>query len=424
MKRYITKRKKLAYSESFKRRLFNRLPFSWKNTIAAHLGLYPRVVRQELSAVKEVLGGTSWNMSYSLNSKHTELEAEFSKYIGSEYAIAVGSGGVAIQLLTRALGLESKSEVIIQVDNCSAVPQALLNAQVTPVMVDVDTESFQFSQRSLSNAITAKTKMILATHMWGNPEDLDAVDVIAKKNDIYLVEDACLALGGKTKGKHLGSFGIAGVFSFGSTKPLQAGEGGMVVTNNRDLAKEIKTLRSWGDREIEYGERDVNTLSWNGRMPEVTAAIALEQLRGYPSRLLKIQERVADFRKLILGIADISVVPGANEVELAFTQLSLRINANSRFKKNELMHLLSVQGVQCFHANFEPITELTLFKSGAWLKWVRDGEQRRNPIETDFPGAYEIFMNSGIGLVRSNFSSARNYNNLVRAIKNIFSYCS
>ena len=180
----------------------------------------------------------------------------------------------------------------------------------------------------------------------------------------------------------------------------------------------------WGDREIEYGERDVNTLSWNGRMPEVTAAIALEQLRGYPSRLLKIQERVADFRKLISGIADISVVPGANEVELAFTQLSLRINANSRFKKNELMHLLTVQGVQCFHANFEPITELTLFKSGAWLKWVRDGEQRRNPIETDFPGAYEIFMNSGIGLVRSNFSSARNYNNLVRATKNIFSYYS
>jgi perosamine synthetase len=414
------RKENFSHRTSYKRKLFNVLPFCLKSPFSNYFGLYPRLVGREVKAVKEVLSGTSWNMSYSTNGKHAELESFFADYVGSEYAVAVGSGGVGIQMLVRALGLDGNSEVLIQADTCSAVPQALLNAQTIPVMADVDTETFQFSRASLMSGVTNKSKMILATHMWGNPENLKMIEEIALKENLLVVEDACLALGGKKDGKTLGSISLAGIFSFGSTKPVQAGEGGMLVTNNGELAKELKSLRNWGDRETEYGERDVKTLSWNGRMPEVTAAIALEQLRGYPSRLTQIQSRVSNFRSQITKISDISIVPSLNDSELAFTQLSLRITKDSRFTKNQLIRQLKEHGIPCFHANFEPLTELSLFKSGEWLKWIKDGEKRTNPVNSDFPGAYEVFNTTGIGLLRSNFSSTHNYNKLLRAIKEIF----
>jgi dTDP-4-amino-4,6-dideoxygalactose transaminase len=402
---------KLAYRE---------LPIKAKSLISKRLGLYPRVVGKEIKQLKQVLGTTAWNMSYSINGKHVELEKAISNFVGTEYAVAVGSGGVGIQMLTRALGLGPQSEVIMQADTCSAAPQAILNAQSIPVFVDVDTDTFQISPDGLKAGITNNTRMVLATHMWGNPENLQNIEAITKGKDIHVIEDACLALGGKSNGAHLGGISLAGVFSFGSTKPLQAGEGGMIVTNDGELARELRSLRGWGDRETEYGKRDVKTLAWNGRMPEVVAAIALEQLRGYPKQLSFVQNRVAEFRRFLLNYPEISVVVSDQEQELAFTQLSLRVERSTKCTKQVITKGLSDHSIPYFHANFEPITELTLFNSGDWLKWVHNAHEQKNYTKSEFPGAYQVFEETGIGLLRTNFSSIRNYQKLLEAFRTIF----
>jgi dTDP-4-amino-4,6-dideoxygalactose transaminase len=402
------------------KRIYLILPFGAKILFAKLTGRYPRTVRREIKSIKQILGSTNWNMSYSINGKHVELEKEFARFIGSEYAIAVGSGGVGIQMLIRALGLNSDDQVIIQADTCSAVPQAILNAQAVPIFTDTSTESFQLSQTDLAQAINKKTKMVLATHMWGNPEDLESIEKLTANKDIFIIEDACLALGSKYENKYLGNLSKAGVFSFGSTKPLQSGEGGMLVTNDQLLAKELRMLRGWGDREIEYGVRDVTTLSWNGRMPEVIAAITLEQLKGYPVRLSKIQSRVARFRELVLNIADFEIVPTRNQENLAYTQLAIKLKSNSRLNKQEFMDLCSVAQIRVFHANFEPLTELSLFQNGKWLEWVSNKNELVIPTRHNFPGAYEIYNKTGIGLSRVNFESEVKYRNLVNFIKRNF----
>lgn len=406
--------------KSLMKRIYSWLPLRIKSLIAKWLGLYPRVTNREVKEIKNVLGTTSWNMSYSVIGKHVELENAFADYIGSEYAVAVGSGGVGIQMLIRALGLNSQSEVIIQADTCSAVPQAILNAQATPIFSDVNRDTFQLCQDDLVRKVGKNTKMILATHMWGNPEDLDSLAALTKENEIIVVEDACLAIGSQYENKYLGSISTAGVFSFGSTKPLQAGEGGMLVTNNKDIAKELRSMRNWGDRETEFGQRDVRTLSWNGRMPEVIAAIALEQLRGYPDRLIRIQERVSKFRELVKEVPDFQITPTLNQQKLAYTQLALKLSPVSRYTKQEFFALASAESIPVFHANFEPLTELSLFRNGDWINWTNSKNKALISNPGDFPGAYDVYQNLGVGLARLNFESNRNYSHLAKFISKHF----
>jgi dTDP-4-amino-4,6-dideoxygalactose transaminase len=320
-------------------------------------------------------------------------------------------------MVIRALGLDCQSEVITQVDTCSAVPQAILNSQAIPVFTDVDIETFQICQKDLAQKINKNTKMILATHMWGNPEDLASIKELTNEKEIFIVEDACLALGSRYENRYLGSFSTAGVFSFGSTKPLQAGEGGMIVTDDKELARELRSMRSWGDRETEYGLRDVRMLSWNGRMPEVIAAIALEQLKGYPDRLERIQERVKKFRDLIKDIPDFIIAPTLNQEKLAYTQVALKITPVSRYTKQEIFILASEASIPVFHATFEPLTELSLFRSGDWLNWTSHKNDRKNPAPSDFLAAYDVYQNLGVGLVRKNFESDLNFRLLCAFIK-------
>jgi dTDP-4-amino-4,6-dideoxygalactose transaminase len=262
--------------------------------------------------------------------------------------------------------------------------------------------------------------MILATHMWGNPEDLDSIKKLAHDKDIFVVEDACLALGSRFENQYLGSISSAGVFSFGSTKPLQAGEGGMLVTNDKELARELRSMRNWGDRETEYGIRDVRTLSWNGRMPEVIAAIVLEQLRGYPERLNRIQARVSKFRDLVRDVPDFKIVPTLNQEELAYTQVALKLTPVSRYSKQDIFKLTSESNIPVFHANFEPITELSLFRSGDWLEWTKHNNYKKKLTANDFPGAYGVYQKFGIGLTRTNFESDRNFKFLCKFINTYF----
>jgi dTDP-4-amino-4,6-dideoxygalactose transaminase len=272
--------------------------------------------------------------------------------------------------------------------------------------------------------IGPQTRAIVATHMWGNPEDMPALRALVQEKGLLLIEDACLGLGAVAGGKPAGSWGDAGVFSFGCVKPIQTGEGGMIVTNDDALARELRSLRHWGDRTIEFGVRDATQLAWNGRMSEILAAIAREQLRGYRQHLADMREAVGEFEAALAGLQGLSLVLGhaAAASDCAYTQVVLRLDERrAGIGKNALMAELTKNGVTNFHASFEPINSLSLFRTGAWRDWILRGDVERVAHNNagPFPVAERIFAHDGLGLGKTNFLSAGNRRHLQSVLRSL-----
>jgi len=391
-----------------------------KNRFSSFLGIYPYPFNNELKEVEKVLKSSQWNMAYGRNLSHEYLEEEFCEYVGVKNAIAVGSGGIALQMSMRSLGLKPGDEVIHQVDSCSASAQSVMNAGLNPVFSDISKNSLMFDFNDLKDLINSNTKALIPTHMWGNPENIKEVCDFARSKKLFVIEDGCLSLGANYENKMIGSFGDLGVFSFGCVKPVQGGEGGMIVTNDDNLAKELKSMRHWGDRTIEFGERNVNQLSWNGRMSEIVSAVVREQLKSYPKHLEIIRNHVSSFEfylKKKEGLR-LSLGSGNDIKDSVFTQVVLKINSNI-LDKNILFELLRKDGIQVWHANFELITSLDLFKNDIWKEWLIKGDI--NFLDKNYKRQYKnadfIFQKGGLGLGKMNFMNSGNLKNLIRSLE-------
>jgi perosamine synthetase len=396
--------------------LYHLLARMGKRFFGRRLGIYPRILANEIKAVTAVLESSEWNMAYGRGLVHERLEAEFADYVGVSHAVAVSSGGMAIQMSLRALGVAPGDEVIHQVDTCSATALAVMNAGASPVFADISPGTFMLDPRAVSASLGPSTKAIIATHMWGNPEDMASLRSIARSARVHLLEDACLALGAVVENRSAGALGDVGLFSFGCIKPIQGGEGGMIVTNDEGLARELRSMRHWGDRTIDFGVRDVTQLSWNGRMSEIVAAVVREQLRGYPQHLATLRSAVADFADHLKRFGGIRVVLGnARHIgEPVYAQLVLGLDGETPGEKASMTEVLRGRGVQVWHANFELINSLSLFRTGIWRKWLAAGDLDRlhRNYTADFPQARNVFLDGGLGLGKMNFLSAGNLKNL------------
>jgi dTDP-4-amino-4,6-dideoxygalactose transaminase len=403
-------------------KLYARLVALAKRLFKNRLGVYPRPMAGEVAAAAAVLRGSQWNMAYGRGLAHERLEAAIAEYVGSAHAIAVNTGGMALQMSMRALGLRHGDEVIHQVDTCSATALAVMAAGCTPIFADINERTLMLDANLIDTSITQRTKAILTTHMWGNCDDMPSLLNLATKHGLHVIEDTCLALGAKLGGHMAGSTGHVGVFSFGCIKPIQGGEGGMIVTSDEALARELRSMRHWGDRTIEYGVRDTVMPSWNGRMSEIVAAVVAEQLKGYPQHLRVLRSRVAEFAAFLAKFDGIELVLGhANSVEdCAFTQVVLRIDEKILgFNKSYLKDALYARGVPVWHANFELINSLTLFKGRRWEDWLprADFASTYANYQASFPVAQKVMQSSGLGLGKMNFLSKQNLKHLMQQIE-------
>jgi len=360
-------------------------------------------------------------MTYGQGLVHERLESAFSEYLGATNAVAVNTGGMALQMALRALGLRPGDEAVLQVDTCSATAFAAMNAGVTPIFADVSRDTFMLDVPS-GVSFLPSTKAVIATHMWGNPENIRALNQLSSELGIPLIEDACLALGAVTDGKMAGSTGVVGVFSFGCLKPIQGGEGGMLVTNDDALARELRSLRHWGDRTIDYGVRDTTQLAWNGRMSELVAAVVREQLRGYPAHLAELQERVAEFQEFLSTIDGIDLQLGtARSIdECAFTQVVARIDPDRiGMPSKELRSRLDKRGIATWLPNFEPIPSLSFFAKGHWKDWILRG--RLDAVEANYYARFEdaetVAGRIGVGFPKQHFTSRARLRHLIEALQ-------
>ncbi len=234
----------------------------------------PYIDREDKKAVMDVL-----NSGYlSLGSKHIEFENKFSQYSKSKFSCSVSSGTAGLHMAVKALGLKENDEVVTSPFSFVASSNCLLYERVKPVFVDIEDKTFNMDSEKIEAAITKKTKAILVVHIFGQSADMEKIMKIAKKYHLKIIEDACESLGATYNRKMAGTFGDIGTYAFYPNKQMTTGEGGIVVTNSKDIYRLCKSLRNQGRNDQEdwlVHER----LGYNYRMNEMSAALGITQLK-------------------------------------------------------------------------------------------------------------------------------------------------
>tara|TARA_R110002072_G_scaffold83029_6_gene188737 strand:+ start:1247 stop:2662 length:1416 start_codon:yes stop_codon:yes gene_type:complete len=211
------------------------------------------------------------------------FEENFSKYCTTKHGVAVSNGTVAIHLALVALGIKEGDEVIVPDLTFAATINAVLHANATPVIVDVEKDSWTIDPIEIRRAITSKTKAIIPVHVYGQPCKMDEIMLIAKEHNLKVIEDCAEAHGAEYKGQRVGSFGDISTFSFFANKIITTGEGGMCMTNSSELDDKMRVLRDHGmSKEKRYWHIE---LGFNYRMTNLQAAIGCAQLEKIESIL-------------------------------------------------------------------------------------------------------------------------------------------
>jgi len=297
----------------------------------------PLLGREELEAVGEVFESGVLVQG----EKVRRFEKEFANYIGVKHAVALSNGTTALDTALKALQVGPGDEVVTPAFSFVASSNCVLFQGAKPVFVDINTRTFNLDPSEVLSKITAKTKAIICVHLFGQPADMKELKETVEEHKIALVEDAAQAHGAEYIGQKVGGIGTIGCFSFYATKNMTTGEGGMITTNDSELARRARLIIDHGQSE-KY--RHV-ILGYNYRMPEACAAIGLVQLRKLDGFNRKRRENAEILTKGIQKIRGL-VPPHVNEgVKHVFYQYVVRVEEDFPIGRDNLAENLEKMGV-------------------------------------------------------------------------------
>lgn len=281
-------------------------------------------------AVKRVID----SQFFVLGEELENFESEFSAYLGSKYTVGVGSGTDGLILALMALGIGKGDEVITQPNSFIATTIAITQVGATPIFVDCDPETYQMDITKVEEKITKRTKAIIPVHLYGAPMEIEELQDIAKKNNLFLIEDACQAHGTTINNRKTGTYGDMGVFSFYPGKNMGGyGDGGCVVTNDIKLKDKLKELRNYGQKKKYYSEG----IGINSRLDEIQSAILRVKLK-YLEKWNNDRRIIAD--KYLLGLRNLKtqkiVKGGKSNYYLFVVEIE---------KRNEMQNFLLNKGI-------------------------------------------------------------------------------
>jgi perosamine synthetase len=276
---------------------------------------------RETEYVLECLN-TSW---ISSNGRFiVEFERAFAAYCGVKHAIATNNGTSALHLALVALGLEPGDEVIVPTLTYIASANAVRYCNAKPVFVDNDLHTFNMDPDEVVAKITPSTKGIMPVHLYGHPVDLDPILKIARDHGLFVIEDAAEAVGAKYKGRTVGGHGACATFSFFGNKIITTGEGGMITTNDDDLAEKLRLFRGQGmDPKRRYW---FPVVGYNYRMTNIAAAIGLAQLERIDAHLQRRQAVAEGYHQRLTHLTDRVALPiTENWAQHAFWMYTIRL---------------------------------------------------------------------------------------------------
>ncbi len=326
----------------------------------------------EIDAVRNVL--ISGCTNYWTGNECRAFEKEFAQYVGTEYAVTLMNGTVALEAALYALDIGLGDEVITACRTFIASASAIVMRGATPVLVDVDSVSQNMLAESIAASITSKTKAIIVVHLAGWPAEMDKVMALAKKHHLKVIEDCAQAVGAALHGKKVGSWGDIGAFSFCQDKILTTGgEGGMITTNDKTLWEKIWSFKDHGKNfDKVHSQNHPPGFRWlhdsfgtNWRMTEIQAAIGRVQLKKLPE-WLRLRKRNADiFNENFMHVKALRVTIPPREISHAYYKYYVFVRQELLKKgwdRDKIMQEINVKSVPCFVGSCSEIYAELAFK--------------------------------------------------------------
>ncbi len=281
----------------------------------------PLLGAEEQEAVAAVLA--SGNLAHGAVTE--AFEKEFAAFAGTKQALAVANGTAALHLALEAAGVGPGDEVVTSPFTFVATANAILMTGAKPVFADIDASTFNLDAEAARAAITPKTKAILPVHLYGLAADMDALGDLAEERGLAMIEDAAQAHGAMYDGRHVGGFGAAGCFSLYPTKNMAAGEGGVITTNDDDLADLIRSLRNHGRGKTELGTYDHVRFGYNLRSTDIASAIARVQLQRLPGFNEARRTNADRLREMLGGLAEVGLPVEPEGRRHVYHQFTIRV---------------------------------------------------------------------------------------------------
>ena len=256
-----------------------------------------------------------------------DFENDFARYCGTKYAIGVASGTDALMISMRAAGVSPGDEVIVPSFTFFATAESVANIGAIPIFADVDYESMCIAPESIEKKLSSKTKAIIPVHLFGHPADMSAINEIASKHDLIVIEDACQSAGSLFDGKKTGSLGTAGAFSFYPTKNLSAaGDGGIITTDSDEVNETARKLRSHGESQKYHNEM----LGYNSRLDAIQAAVLSVKLAHLDEFNNLRRQHAKYYSNLFENIEQIKLPTELDGIYHTYHQYTIRVPSEHR----------------------------------------------------------------------------------------------
>lgn len=322
---------------------------------------WPQFDDRERAQLEDVLCSTTWGGHPSPNRKASELAGRFAAFQEVRYAIPTSSGTSALEVAIKALGIGPGDEVIVPAITFAATAYAAVAALALPVFADVDPATACIDPQRAEQLITPRTKAIIPVHYGATLADLDALSEIGRKHSIAIVEDCAHVPGARWRERGAGAWGTLGCFSFQTSKPMTAGEGGMITTNDPELEQRCQSLINCGRRRP--GDTfDAPLLGSNYRMTEWQCGVLLAQLDRLPEQIEHKSRQAERLRAGLRAIPGITVLARERRVtrEVIYLFLFQVDEARLGISRDRFLRALRAEGIPCGVAN-EPVYRSALF---------------------------------------------------------------
>ncbi|GAB6275361.1 MAG: DegT/DnrJ/EryC1/StrS family aminotransferase [Peptococcaceae bacterium] len=301
----------------------------------------PLLEEKELAYVADCLK-TNW---ISSKGKYIEaFEEGFAHYCGCKYGIATTSGTTALHLALASIGIGPGDEVIVPAFTMAATVFAIIYTGAKPVLVDAEPDTWNIDPAKIKEKVTSKTKVILPVHIYGHPCEMEAIMEVAGKYNLWVTEDAAEAHGAEYKGKKAGSLGHLSCFSFYANKIITTGEGGMVITNNEEVAQKARLLK---DLAFSPEKRFLhNSIGFNYRMTNIQAAIGLGQLEKIDDLIAARRRNAYYYNRLLKDLPGITLPVERKEAKNVYWMYGILIEDEFGLSRDELMFKLKEKGIE------------------------------------------------------------------------------
>jgi perosamine synthetase len=348
----------------------------------------PWITQKEIDYVADAAENAWYGNANMYNGR---FEQAFAEYLGVKYAVSLPSCTSAIHLSLLAIGVGPGDEVIVPDVTWIATAAPVSYVGATPVFADIDPKTWCLSADSFAECITPRTKAVIPVDLYGNVPDWDPIITIARKNDIAVIEDAAEAIGSAYKGEQAGSFGVTGTFSFHGSKTMTTGEGGMLVTDSKEIYDEVLFLRDHGRKpgDIMFFNEQV---AYKYKMSAVQAALGLAQLERIEELVAKKRQIFAWYKEILSGVEGITLNYEAVGTKNTYWMVTAIAEPRLELEKSGMIRFMAKKNVDC-RPFFFPLSMIPAYKNHEEATKA----QKRNRVSYTI-SPYGINLPSGMNL--------------------------